>query len=227
MKHIHHKGSPKPIFTPGVPVLMHTSRDAREISLRHYSTAEAYRRIDNEALVGPITLNFELDTFLCLDKDHFIFLNMERSSDLLELSKHFTSQLRHLCLNLYLFESILMFFGAPLSPSEKRGYIYRFLTRFEKLETLSLHLDVHDPRPADKPLEAILVDVKPETAFASYDGEDGMETVRTWDNTRSKRNVECYLRPLREVERAHPEWKAPELKFVQVQFVDPGRHCCS
>jgi hypothetical protein len=172
-------------------------------------------------------LNFELDTFLCVDRNPFIFVIRKRSSDPFELSKHFTSQLRHLCLNLYLFESILIFYGAPVSPSEKRGYIYRLLTRFEKLETLSLHLDVHDPLPADKPLEAILVDVKLEIVFASYDGEDGMETVRTWDNTRSKRSVECYLRPLREIERAHPEWKVPELKFVQVQFVDPGRHCCS
>jgi len=204
---------------------MHTSRDAREIALRHYSTAEAYRRSDNEDLVGPITLNFELDTFLCLDKDPLLFLIREPNIDPLELSKHFTSQLRHLCVNLYLFESILMFYNAPLSPSKKSGFIYRFLTRFENLETLSLHLDVDDSLPVDKPLEAILVDIKPETAFASYDGEDGMETVRTWDNTRSKRSVECYLRPLREVERAHPEWKAPNLKFVQVQFVDPGRHC--
>jgi hypothetical protein len=116
--------------------------------------------------------------------------------------------------------------NAPLSPSKKRGFIYRFLTRFEKRETLSLHLDFDD-LPTDKPLEAILVDIKPEIAFASYDGEVSMENVRTWDNTVSKRTIDCYLRPLRELERTHPEWKAPDLKFVQVQFVDPGRHCWS
>jgi hypothetical protein len=175
-----------------------------------------------------------MDTFLCLDKDPLFFLIREPDSDPLELPKHFNGQLRHLCINLYLFESILMFHNAPLSPTKKIRYIYFVFKRFEKLETLSLHLDFDDSLPAHKPWEAVLVDIKPETAFASYDREDavddgqvGFANVRTFDNTVSKRTVECYLRPLREVERAHPEWNAPELKFAQVQFVDPGRRCWS
>jgi len=46
----------------------------------------------------------------------------------------------------------------------------------------------------------------------------------TWDGSQT-RSLEIYTKPLKEIERAHPEWKAPKLKFARVEFVDLFTKC--
>jgi len=70
MKQVYYKDSPKPIFTPRIPVLMHTPSEARKIVLETYPTAKS-RRITYgcgrvQIVEGPITFNFELDTLVSL-----------------------------------------------------------------------------------------------------------------------------------------------------------------
>jgi hypothetical protein len=60
----------------------------------------------------------------------------------------------------------------------------------------------------------------PEKVFGStYNG-----AVWTWDGSQA-RSLEIYTKYLKEIERAHPEWKGPELKFVRVEFIDLFTKC--
>jgi hypothetical protein len=227
IKHLYYKGHGKPTFTPGIPVLMHTSVEARQIALEHFFTAEACPipnlRPGLEGVLGPMTFNFELDTFLCLGWDGRV-----RSTSVnhpLRLLDQIIRQLRHLCISLQGFENIVFGHDFALPFARRAEDTYNFIKRFEKLETISLYGDM-GPYAGDIPQEKILVDVKPESLFAKFDNLPlslYCGSVRTWNNTQRKRSPHCYKEPLMHIERAHPDWKAPLIKWVRVDFRDLSR----
>jgi hypothetical protein len=223
MRHSFYKGPAKTIFTPSIPVLMHASVEARQVALEHYSTAETCRTCNlqtgAEGLWGSIAFNFKLDTFLSLTQNGRI----TSFNNLIGITGQFSSQLRHLCFELFCFEATLFRYNLSIPLVKKVEHACRSFKRFEKLETISLYKDIGF-LPVDKPWETNLVDVEPEKLFAECDALLGLQgrIVGRWDGTRSRRSLDSSNGPLKEIERAHPGWKAPKLKFVRMNFKGLG-----
>jgi hypothetical protein len=168
MKQVYYKGSPKPIFTPGVPVLMHTSVEARKIALENYSTSKEHRisygcsRV--ESVEGPITFNFELDTFLSLMWDG----RAAHTYHPFWLPSRITSKLRHLCISISEFDCIIFSKKDPCPLAEKVEAAYDLFKRFDKLEDVSVYGETRGSLRADRPWEAHLVDDMPERVFDTF-----------------------------------------------------------
>jgi hypothetical protein len=200
----------KPFFTPSYPVLMHTSVQAREIALEHFTVvnAEHPKPVQlRQALLsrllsgkfrntsGPTVFNFELDTLLCLDWDGESITR----SDPCQLPAEICRQVRHMSVS---GESLIdTVFGDDFRHGRDsiEEALYKHIRIFEKLETISI-FGTAKPPPKHEPWRVELYEISPESRHAAreYSGF-------VWHLI------------FRGIAVAHPEWR-PKLSFSRVEF---------
>lgn len=195
-----------PVFTPCVPVLFHVCKESREVAFNAYPLIEYHdtgaiesKSGSGRCQLGPMYFNFAHDVYLgcALEPDpavkyNYCYLDAEFSIPQL-LPKDFLTRLRHLAIKPKVaFEKMRDTWGVPLSLSASE-YYYQCIKHFEVLETLYLVMEYYADSRAQLP---VLLDGPSDEWFFNV-----------------------YVRDIREAQKAHPDWKAPEIRCAHLDWI--------
>jgi hypothetical protein len=203
----------KPFFTPAVPVMMHTSVEAREVVVENVAIFFEANSPDPQRnnffsrlfrpkskfreISSPTILNFELDTLLCLSWDG----ESIAPSDPSRLPPQIYRQVRHMSVSSIYLKDALFRGDFRLDRDSVGDVLYDHMTLFENLKTISIFGPVKGP-PKHEPWRVDIYErsLKPHAA--------GEWNLFVWDWI------------FREMALAHLEWKV-EVSFVRVKFRAP------
>jgi hypothetical protein len=203
------------LYTPCIPVLMHTSREARRVALELYDLFGVDTAVHVQD--GPIYFNFELDILagMILDGKYF------SETSIFYFPTIITKKVRHVAICDWQLEYILGsedlsdYYGSTVDMARVMAacadYAYRSLEVFEKLETI-LVMNMNDHRRA--------LEYRPWKINILKDTDLGAQKGKDSKYYRISQQFPMWREVLREAEFAHPGWKAPKIEHLHFECVE-------